>query len=135
MVTSTYSADVSGINDAVKEAVRDDGSVQVRVQPQLLQQGGRYLAWRGVSWTVRCSGAKEAIAVREVLRLVFGAVTLLGPERVAQALKGLVRAEKGGTEGGTDENLQNLARPSGFEPLTPRLGGEGISEEHHSVEK
>lgn len=93
-VDITYSADVLDLDAPAYEAAaeRPDKPLRLRVQPTLLRQragdasGGNHQAWPGVSWTVECRDAEEAIAVRDALRAFFGALGAYGPAAVQKAL-------------------------------------------------
>jgi hypothetical protein len=92
MVQTTYSAEVpKELDQPAYDARRADG-VTLRMQPDLLQESGKYHGWRGVAWRAHCETPEEAIAVREALRVVFLAITEKGPKAVMRAVQELRRS-------------------------------------------
>ncbi len=92
-----YSAETQDIDKPAFEAQaeRPDKPLRIRVQPTLLRikpgsETGSHQAWPGVSWTLECKDAEEAIAVREGLRLFFSVVATFGPIAVQQDLTTLL---------------------------------------------
>lgn len=93
----SYSADVADLDRAAYEAQaeRPDLPIRLRVQPTLLrskpgQIGGNHKSWPGVSWTLECKDAEEAIAIRDALRTFFLALSRVGPNQVETSLTRLV---------------------------------------------
>ena len=64
-------------------AARQDkeGLVRIRLQPQVLV-AGRYLAWKGTSWSLVAENAVEAEQVRETLHKVCQVIVEYGPREV-----------------------------------------------------
>lgn len=88
MAQVNYAADVEQIDRMIQEiaAERPEGDVRLRLQPTILR-GGDYRAWQGVSWTLTCQDAEEAIAVRDALKEFFQAVARTGAGVVEGALR------------------------------------------------
>lgn len=79
------------------QAERPDRPLRLRVQPTLLRQVpgesvGNHRSWSGVSWTLECENAEEAISVRVALQAFFSAIAQHGAERVEKALTATLRA-------------------------------------------
>jgi hypothetical protein len=87
-----YSAEVLDLDQFALEAQqeRPERPVRLRVQPTLLRQpegdAANHRAWPGVSWTLECQDAAEAIAVRKALEVFFTAIAQHGPRAVEKAL-------------------------------------------------
>ena len=84
-----YSADrLAQIDRVVEEAARERGEpgVRVRVQPALLRGNGSYTAWPGVVWKIDCPTVEDAVALRELLRVVFGALRVASADQIAAAI-------------------------------------------------
>lgn len=77
MAQVNYSAEVVDLDQPAREAQaeRPGKPVIFRVQPTLYRMvsgaAGQNRVWRGVSWSVECQDAEEAIAVRDALRSFF----------------------------------------------------------------
>lgn len=89
----SYSADVIDLDRPAYEAQaeRPDVPIRLRVQPTLLRTapgkaGGNHKSWPGVSWTLECKDAEEAIAIRDALRSFFLALSKVGPKVVETGL-------------------------------------------------
>jgi hypothetical protein len=89
----SYSADVNDLDRPAydAQAERPDLPIRLRVQPTLLRVkpgkvGGNHKAWAGVSWTLECKDAEEAIAIRDALKSFFLALSRVGPAIVQQGL-------------------------------------------------
>lgn len=89
----SYSADVPDLDRPAVEAKaeRPDRPIRLRVQPTLLRVKagatlGNHRSWPGVSWTLECQTAEEAIAVRRALQAFFAALAQHGPAVVERAL-------------------------------------------------
>jgi len=89
----TYSADAVDLDRPAYEAQaeRPDRAIRLRLQPTLLrvkagQTLGNHRSWSGVSWTLECQTAEEAIAVRLALEAFFGALGVHGADAVRTAL-------------------------------------------------
>lgn len=89
----TYSADAVDLDAPAYEAQteRPDRPIRLRVQPTLLrvkpgETVGNHQAWPGVSWTLECQGAEEAIAIREALRVFFATIADRGSAEVRNLL-------------------------------------------------
>ena len=87
------STDVVDLDRPAREAAseRPDRPIRLRVQPTLLrvnpgEQSGNHRSWSGVSWTLECENAEEAIAVRKALQAFFGALAKHGAVAIEQAL-------------------------------------------------
>jgi hypothetical protein len=92
MVAVTYSADVDHIDDQAyeAEAERPGEPIRIRIQPSIFRKAagaqGQHRAWLDVSWMLECKDAKEAIALREAMRIFFEQVGEKGAEAVRQQL-------------------------------------------------
>lgn len=89
----SYSADVTDLNRPAYEAQaeRPDLPIRLRVQPTLLRVkpgaiGGNHKSWPGVSWTLECKDAEEAIAIRDALRSFFLALSRVSPRVIEASL-------------------------------------------------
>jgi hypothetical protein len=88
----SYSADVPELDQFAIEAEqeRPERPLRLRVQPTLLRQSsgeaGNHRGWPGVSWTLECQDAAEAIGVRKALEAFFTAIAQHGPGAVEKAL-------------------------------------------------
>lgn len=61
--------------------------LKIRLQPSIWRRGvSQHRHWAGVSWSVDCENAKEAIALRDGLRAFFEAVGVHGIQAVTRAL-------------------------------------------------
>lgn len=91
----SYSADLPEIDAPAVQAAaaRPNGGVKMRLQPGLLTAKGTYQAWSGVSWTVSCANAAEAIAVREALRACFAAIASRGADGVTRMLEAVAEGQ------------------------------------------
>lgn len=91
---TTYSAEATDIDAPVHEAIAERAGkpITVRVQPGILRlkrpgdTGGNYQPWAGVSWTLRCANAEEAIGVREALRVLFDRLEAEGSAAIISRL-------------------------------------------------
>lgn len=93
----TYSADAVDLDKPAYEAQaeRPDRPIRLRIQPTLLrvrpgQTTGNHSSWSGVSWTLECPTAEDAIAVRKALQMFFAAVAQDGAETIGNLLTGAV---------------------------------------------
>lgn len=89
----SYSADAVDLDKPAFEAQaeRPDRAIRLRVQPTLLrvaqgESAGNHRAWPGVSWSLECRTAEEAISVRQALTAFFAALSVHGPEAITKAL-------------------------------------------------
>jgi hypothetical protein len=89
----TYSADAVDLDKPVYEAQteRPDRPIRLRIQPTLLRVNpgetvGNHRSWSGVSWTLECRTAEDALAVRDALQAFFAAISRHGAEAVRKAL-------------------------------------------------
>jgi hypothetical protein len=89
----TYSADVVDIDSPAfaAQAERPDRPLRLRIQPTLLrvlpgETTGNHRSWSGVSWTLECPTAADAIEVRNALQAFFEACAQHGASRVEHAL-------------------------------------------------
>lgn len=78
------------------QAERPDRPLRLRIQPTLLRQkAGQTIAnhqsWPGVSWTLECQTADEAIQVRKALTTFLAALNQHGAVAVDKALTGTLR--------------------------------------------
>lgn len=93
-----YSAALIDVDRAAREAEaeRPGKPVHLRVQPTLMRtkSGGEanHRSWSGVSWTLECGDASEAIAVRRAMEAFFTALERFGPDRVREALTTAVQS-------------------------------------------
>jgi hypothetical protein len=88
---TTYSADTAHIDDSVRQAAAErksqDDPIKVRLQPSLYRASSRqHRDWVGVSWTIDCKDADEALLLREALRVFFQALGSYGADMVIKAL-------------------------------------------------
>jgi hypothetical protein len=105
----TYSADIGDLDQAVQDAQaeRPGKPIKIRLQPTIFRlrgaeaTGGDHQAWKGVSWTLECQTAQEAIGLRETLRAFFTAVGAVGagPVRHLLVTAGLTETEERGDPG------------------------------------
>lgn len=88
---TVYSADVEHIDEPIEQAMAEmkPGEVlKIRLQPSIWRRGvSQHRSWAGVSWSVDCENAKEAIDLREGLRAFFEAVQVHGIAAVTRALQ------------------------------------------------
>ena len=86
-----YTADSSDLDQVLHqaEAANPGQPIRIRIQPQVWISGREYLAWRRVSWPLRCDSVEEAISLRMAMEAFFVAVGARGPVQVAQELYGL----------------------------------------------
>lgn len=89
----TYSADTVDLDKSAfdAQAERPDRPLRLRIQPTLLRVApgetmGNHRSWQGVSWSLECRTAEEAIGVRVALEAFFGAVAQHGTTAVEKAL-------------------------------------------------
>jgi hypothetical protein len=89
----SYSATATDIDKPAydAQAERPDRPLRIRLQPTLLrlkkgETVGNHHSWSGVSWTLECRNAEEAIAVRRALEAFFGVIARHGAEQVEKAL-------------------------------------------------
>lgn len=89
----TYSATSVDLDRPAFEAQaeRPDRPLRLRVQPTLLRQApgettGNHRSWSGVSWSLECPTAEEAIGVRDALQAFFAAIAQHGSLAVQKAL-------------------------------------------------
>ena len=89
----TYSADAVDLDRPAydAQAERPDRPIRLRVQPTLLRvrQGetvGNHRSWTGVSWTLECATAEEAIEVRDALGNFFNTLSVYGGRKLATIL-------------------------------------------------
>lgn len=87
MITN-YSAETDDTLVEEVAASAPNGEVTLRLQPTIRRQGN-YVGWAGVSWTLTCEGAAEAIALRDALREFFAAVGRRDPATVRKVLQGI----------------------------------------------
>lgn len=88
-----YSADAVDLDKAAldAQAERPAHPIRLRIQPTLLRlRSGdatpNHRSWSGVSWTLECPTAADAIAVREALQAFFAAVAYHGAGQIETAL-------------------------------------------------
>ena len=89
----SYSADTPDVDKPAfdAQAERPSRPIRMRVQPTLLRVNpgesvGNHRSWSGVSWTLECRTAEEAIGVRDALQAFFAAISVHGAEAVRKAL-------------------------------------------------
>ena len=91
-----YSGDAGDLDRSAYAAAaeRPGRPVRIRIQPSLFRArdastpGNNYVGWRGVSWTLECPTAEDAIQVRKAMQAFFAAVRLHGARAVEKALLG-----------------------------------------------
>ena len=96
----TYSANARDLDRPAFEAhaERPNRPIRLRLQPTLLrvkagQTLGNHRSWSGVSWTLECQTAEEAIAVRLALEAFFAALGVHGAAAVEAALTPATRPQ------------------------------------------
>ena len=89
----TYSANVVDLDKPAfdAQAERPDRPIRLRIQPTLLRVSagdtvGNHRSWTGVSWSLECRTAEEAIGVRVALEAFFAAIAQHGTAAVGKAL-------------------------------------------------
>lgn len=93
----SYSKDVDRIDEPVQEAEAErtnaNQTIRIRIQPSIFRRPlGQHRMWPGVSWTLDCQSAEEAIALREAMRLFFEQVAAVGPAQMKVDLEALTSA-------------------------------------------
>ena len=95
-----YSADVVDLDKPAldAQAERPGQTVRLRIQPTLvrLRPGDvtpNHRAWSGVSWSLECPTALDAIAVRQALQVFFQAIAQQGAEQIQTILTAAMQTE------------------------------------------
>lgn len=93
----TYSKDVDRLDEPIQQAAAErtkaGETIRIRIQPSIFRRPlGQHRMWPGVSWTLDCSSAEEAIALREAMRLFFEQVAQVGPAQMKADLEALTTA-------------------------------------------
>lgn len=95
---TAYSADVDDIDQPILDADsqrKPEETLRIRLQPTILNRiKGQHRMWPGVSWTIDCQTAQEAISLRKALRAFFDAAGRVGPDVATLALDGLTITEQ-----------------------------------------
>jgi hypothetical protein len=80
---------IDDLDKPIRDAAVRPGPVRMRVQPMIMAPNGQYRSWRGVSWTMVCESAAEALAARDALRTFFETLTRCGPQQVTRRLQAM----------------------------------------------
>jgi hypothetical protein len=91
-----YSAADLDIDGTIAEAYEADpeGPIRIRVAPQVYvpkDNGGSYIAWKHVVWTMRVPTFADAQALREAMQTFFRLVGHFGPRWVLGQLQEAVK--------------------------------------------
>lgn len=94
----SYSAGWRDVDQPAHDAAaeRPNRPVRLRIQPTLLRASagkpmGNHKSWQGVSWSIECRSAQEAIEVRKAMQAFFTAIGVHGAPAVEKALTAAAR--------------------------------------------